>query len=35
VQEDGRQVDHAVGPINIGGLRDSNLLATQGLPNDF
>ncbi len=34
VKEDRSQVDRAVGPINVGGLRDRNLLAAQGLPND-
>jgi hypothetical protein len=34
VQEDGGQVDHAVGPINVGGLCNRDLLAAQGLSND-
>jgi hypothetical protein len=34
VQEDGIEVDHVVGLIDVGGLRDRDLLAAQGLSDD-
>jgi hypothetical protein len=34
VQEGSGQVDHTVGAIDVGGLSDGDLLATQGLSDD-
>ena len=34
MQQDGRQIDHAIGPIDVGGLGDCDLLAAQGLSDD-
>jgi hypothetical protein len=34
VKEKGGQVDYAIGPIDVGGLRDRDLLATESLSDN-